>query len=154
MAEKTYRIKASRKELDNADNCKLPTIMPDACDDCYWHAYCHRQLSFEDWERRKRMNQDRAHSRRLARNLEIIYENEHDFRKKDVEKAINRSQGYISRLRKGTTTAQIGLDDAAKISEIINERYGISMMQLFFSNLEDHYEERIRKTLEGKNGTA
>lgn len=66
-------------------------------------------------------------------------------------------------MSRGALTAQIGLDDAVKISEIINEKYGINMMQLFFSNLEDYYAERRIKTLkleleklqaglEGKNG--
>lgn len=39
-------------DTQTADKCKLPEIMPDACNDCRDYAYCYRQLTLEDMERR------------------------------------------------------------------------------------------------------
>lgn len=38
-------------ELETADNCKLPQLIPDICEKCRDYAYCHRQKTWEDFRR-------------------------------------------------------------------------------------------------------
>lgn len=48
-------------ELETADNCKLPELIPNICDNCRDHAYCFRktQLSFDLFENEKGRNEKR-----------------------------------------------------------------------------------------------
>lgn len=48
-SEKIYKAKASKKELESADNCKLPSVLPDVCKRCRCYAYCHRQMTIFDF---------------------------------------------------------------------------------------------------------
>lgn len=36
-------------ELETADKCRLPELIPNVCDGCRDYAYCHRQLTIDDF---------------------------------------------------------------------------------------------------------
>ena len=45
--------RASQKELDDVDNCKLCEIMPELEKTCYATRYCHRQMRIEELMNKK-----------------------------------------------------------------------------------------------------
>lgn len=44
---KEWRVKASQRELDEVDSCRLCGIFPEAEKTCRAVAYCHRQIKMD-----------------------------------------------------------------------------------------------------------
>ena len=44
-------MKTRNWDTETADKCKLPELIPDICEGCRDYAYCHRQLTLEDFMR-------------------------------------------------------------------------------------------------------
>ena len=44
-------MNARNWDTETADKCKLPELIPEICDECRDYAYCHRQLTLEDFMR-------------------------------------------------------------------------------------------------------
>lgn len=48
---KVWHTPASKRELEEIDNCRLCQILPELADTCYATRYCHRQLKMEGCEK-------------------------------------------------------------------------------------------------------
>lgn len=40
-------------DIETADKCELPELLPDICEKCRCYDYCHRQLTFDDLARKE-----------------------------------------------------------------------------------------------------
>ncbi len=53
-------MKAVNWDTITADKCRLPELLPDSCKDCRDYDYCHRQLDFEDLNRKEKQDAERS----------------------------------------------------------------------------------------------